>query len=96
MGLTDAVDLVDGDGEDDADLISSAVPRVGATEVALGQFLDVLGSAVGAVTDDPTADLKVPGRVARVGHIQRHPGVTLNIAVLLESLHGVDQARGSG
>jgi hypothetical protein len=36
------MDLVRADGEDDPDLVAASVPRVRATEVTLGEGLDVL------------------------------------------------------
>lgn len=89
--LSDLVDLVRANGEDDANLVPTSVPRVRAAKVAPGEEFDVFRTAFGREIHHPAADRVVAGGVRRVGNAHGHPWVALDVLHLLEALDRVDQ-----
>ncbi len=90
-GHSHLMDGVRPDGDDDANLMATSVPRVGAAKVALGESLDMLGAAIAREVHDVPTDCKVVSGVERVGNAHGYAWVPLDVPDLLEALDGVDQ-----
>ena len=54
--LSHGVDLLSADGEDQAHLVATSVPRVRTAQITLGQRLDLLGTAHGRDVRNLTAN----------------------------------------
>jgi hypothetical protein len=50
----------------------------------------VFGAALGGEVDDPAADRVVAGGTGQVGHVNRHPRVTLDVLDLLVPPDSID------
>src|SRR3954447_15310880 len=83
--------LLRGDPDQQSHLVPAAEPRVRPAEIAMRELVDVLAGAVLGDVDDATAHLVVAAGVLGVRHVQRHPGVALDVADLLVPVHRVDQ-----